>query len=164
VQEASAELAGFERRGGCTAAARRKLEEALAAAKGRAEEPWAQRVEGARLAVTDARSAEQAFVGEHLAELVEDVEAAGEAAAAEINAAAEELSAAYQRWQAAAQELGALAGQVGRTHPGDVSRSRADAAATAAADLVLQGGEVGPRLLRDPRLPRHGAAMPEALV
>jgi hypothetical protein len=56
AQEASAALAQAERVG-VSAAKRHALEAALAKAKGRAGEPWAERLAGAQAAARDAASA-----------------------------------------------------------------------------------------------------------
>ena len=84
------------------------MEQALAEAKAAANEPWSERIEGARRGAHDAQ--------------VEPVEAEAEAAVAEMTAACHTL-AAYARREAAAQQIGALAAHVGRVQPGDVGPS-----------------------------------------
>jgi chromosome segregation ATPase len=152
---ARAALVESERQGG-RAAQRRQLEQALAEAKAKASEPWAERIEGARQAVRDADRKLQEFQGEHLSELVEALEADGKIATAELDAAAEALVQAFGKREEIARQIGAVASQVGRTHPGDVTFTTAQAVAEAARELLQRGGETPPTLRRDPRQPRLG--------
>jgi hypothetical protein len=69
--------------------------------------------------------------------------------------------AAHAERERIATEISSLAPMVGRVHPGDVSRSKAEALVRSAGDLVMAGGEEPPRLKRDPREPRSGM-LPEA--
>jgi hypothetical protein len=155
VVEASAALAEFERKGG-RPADRRQLEQELAAAKQRAEEPWHERVEGARAALRDADEQLRQYQAQHLNELVEALEADGRIVASKIDAACEAVVTAYSERERIAHEISAVASQVGRIHFGDISFSRAEALAREARTLIQEGGEVPPTLRRDPRQPRLG--------
>jgi chorismate mutase len=152
---ARAALVESERHHG-RAAERRQLEQALAEAKATAEQPWPERVEGARQAVRDADRELQQFQGEHLSELVEALEADGKIATEKLNDAAEALVQAFGKREEIARQIGAVASQVGRTHPGDVTFTTAQAVAQAARELLQRGGETAPTLQRDPRQPRLG--------
>jgi hypothetical protein len=153
-------LVEFERHGG-RAAERRKLEEELAAAEVRATERWPERIEGARAGLRDAQAALQAYTAEHLDELVQDKERDGEVATSSLNAAAETVVAAYRERERIASELSLLVSTVARVQPGDISFSRGEALARAAAELLESGGEAPPVLRRDPREPRLGAPAEE---
>jgi hypothetical protein len=156
----------LERQGASPAGRRAKLEQALAAARAKAAEPWAERIAGARTRIGDHQAELQRFVAENLDELVGDCERQGAAAAARLTEAAERVVAAHREREQIAGEVAALASMVGRVHPGDVTHSRGEALARTAADLLDSGGEVAPELLRDPRTPIHGgidlAEPPEA--
>jgi kynureninase len=161
AEQASAMLVEHERVGG-SATKRRELEASLARARERAAEPWPERVAGARQAVHDASTQMQAFIGEHLVELVAVHEAEAEAAVAEMVEACRALVSAYRRREAASQMIGTLASTVGRVHPSDVGPStRCDGLLREANRLLLEGEPV-PRLRHDPREPRHAASLPEA--
>jgi hypothetical protein len=142
-------LVQFERRGSGRAPERGELEAALAEAQARANEPWAERVEGARRRARDAQHAVQRHAAEHMTELVEAREADGEAAAERINTACTELIAGYAEWQSTAQELGGLLRHLGPVGPGDVSRDRSEALVREATRLLQTGGETGPTVTRD---------------
>jgi hypothetical protein len=162
--DASEELAQLERRGG-PAAKRREVEQRLAVARGKAAEPWDERVKGARLRVADAQHAVQAFAADSFDELAEALEEVGAAFAAELNAHADGVVRAYRDWQRVSTEIGQLASLAGgRARPGDVSRTQpaSDQMFVAAETLLRDGGEAGPRLRRDPREPVLGAPAAEA--
>jgi chromosome segregation ATPase len=128
-EQARAALIELERRGDGSAAERTKLEKGLSAAEQRASEPWPERIEGGRRGVRDVQAQLQTFTAEHLDELVQALEASGEAAAAQLNAAAEALVEAFTRREAIAREISALYSTTGaRVRPGDVSFSRAEPA------------------------------------
>ncbi len=148
-RQVSAELAHLERTGG-SATARKAAEEKLTEAKRLADQPWPERLQGARDARQDADRAYRTYVAAHLGELVEELEVAGETAAENVNTAAAALIAASLEWQAVAGRISATISLVARPSTADVSRSRveADEAARAAIALVNVGGEVGPRLDR----------------
>jgi hypothetical protein len=148
---AAEQLAEFERRGGGRQADRARLEQALAEARARVDEPWAARREGATRAVRDARAQEARFVRENLTELVAVLETDGRTAATRIDAAAAELVAAYAAREGVAGAIAALAARIGSPRPGDVSRTRCEALAGEAQRLIREGGEEPPTLLRDPR-------------
>ena len=161
-------VAQFHRRGGGRTAEQNQLEQALAEAKAAVDEPWAERIDGARRAARDARAATQRFIGEHLTELVQPVEADAEIAVAEMTAACQALIAAYTRREAAVQQISALASQVGQIQPGDVGPSSRAETLIREANRLLLNGESTPHLRHDPRLPRDGSipagAEPEAAV
>jgi hypothetical protein len=83
--QSSAALAEVERHGG-SASTRHKAKDALAAAKAKAAEPWAERLDGARRAVRDHDVRVREHVAGNLPDLVEAHEAEGEAPAAKMNA------------------------------------------------------------------------------
>jgi hypothetical protein len=136
-------------RAGAAATAVRKAEEELAAAKAKAAEPWGERAEGARAAARDVERRVRAHVAAHLAELVRALEADGQAAADRVNSAAADLIAAHAEWAAVATQIGQVITMVARPSPGDVTFSRSDEVARAAASLVAAGGENGPTLDRN---------------
>jgi chromosome segregation ATPase len=146
-QEASAALAEAERVG-VSATKRHALEQALAEAKARADEPWSERLEGARGAVRDADHALRDHVAAHLDELVTALEREGEAAAQAVDEAAANLFTAQLERDRIAAALGSLITRVSRPGPMDVSRSRADELARSAAAFAAAGGEDPPRLDR----------------
>jgi hypothetical protein len=154
VRAAASAIAEHERQGG-RPAEREKLEMALASAREKSQDPaLAARIEGARSRVRDLDGERQRFIAGNLTELVEAVEARGAIAAGNLTAAAEALVAAFHERESAAAAIFSLAGQVGgRTEPGDVSRTRAEVVVREASRLLGQGGELAPRLLRDPRHP-----------
>ena len=162
VAAASARLSQAER-AGASPSTIRKIEGELAAAKAKAAEPWAERVEGARAAARDVERQVRTFVGANLDELVRALEADGQAAADQVNAAASALVSAHAEWEAVAAQIGKVIATVARPAPGDVSFSRADEVARAAAGLVAAGGENGPVLdrTRDPWALLLGQAEPE---
>jgi chromosome segregation ATPase len=153
--EASLALAEFERRGG-RPAERRKLEQALADAKAKAAEPWAERIAGAQQRVRDQQHEMQLFVGANLSELVATLEEEGRVVAATINAACEQLLKSFAERERIAGEISQLVSLIARVQPGDVSYSKSEQLAKLAADLLAGGGEPPPTLRRDPRQPRHG--------
>jgi hypothetical protein len=152
LQAARESLVTFEGRGNGRQAERSELEAALADAKARADEPWAERVEGAQRHERDAHRHVQEHVAENLDELVGELERQGAVAASSLNAAARALLDAYSERENVAQQIGALVALIARVEPGDVSRTRAEQAAQALRALVEAGGEHGPVLRRDPRL------------
>jgi chromosome segregation ATPase len=156
-------LIAFERRGG-RASERAELEAALHEARAKAGEPWAERLEGARAAARDATQTAQTFQAEHLSELVADFEAYGRGVAEQLDAAARALVQAFGERERIAGEISRLASSAGRVHAGDVSRSAAEKVAHAAADLLDNGGERPPTLVRDPRTPRHAELAPAESV
>ena len=129
----------------------RRLEQELSAAQAVAGEPWGERIAGAGRAVRGAHEAVQRHVGEHLLELVRALEERGAEAAAELDSAARTLLDAYERRTRIDGEIGSLLALVGRPEPGDVTRTAAETVANAARALLDRGGEVPPRLRRDPR-------------
>jgi hypothetical protein len=147
AREASAALAEGERVG-LTAPKRHALEEALAVAKRKADEPWQPRIEGARSAVRDADRAVREHIAGNLTELVEAKEADGRRVAEQFN---ETLAAAVALWlerERIASEISGLASKVAQVAPGDVSWSKAEECFRAATGLVNAGGEEGPTLTR----------------
>jgi hypothetical protein len=166
VAQASGLLADLERRalGGETvsAATRREAENALARARVEAEQPWPERLAGARAAVRDAHQQVHHFTAAHLDELVRNLERDGEVAAKNLTSAAEAVVAAFHVREAIAHEIGETCTSAGaRLRPGDVTRWKAEQLVAAASELLDGGGELAPRLRRDPRQPIHGK--PEAV-
>jgi chromosome segregation ATPase len=161
LQQARARLVEAERTDAAPAT-RGKLESALRTAEARAAEPWGERREGARAALRDADYERRAFIGEHLDALVEEREAAGAECAARINDHLTGLAACYSEWSTIAQQITALASSVAPLRPGDVSYTRVESLIREVEAVLLRGGEEGPRLRHDPRLPRHAQAVPAA--
>jgi hypothetical protein len=156
--EARAALVESERIGARTAD-RTKLERALGEAESRPN-VLAARIEGARQAVRDAEVALARHVQGHLTELVERLEAEGEAAAKRLDAAAEQVVARFRERDEVAAQISQLASLVGRVRPGDVTFTRAEAVAHAASQFISRGGEQPPRLERQPNDPRHSETAP----
>jgi hypothetical protein len=125
-----------------------KIEGELSKARQRLSEPWDARINGARQAVRDVDVSVRQFVTEHLAELVEALEAEGRAVADRINSAAAELVAATSEWEAIAARIGQTIASISRPSPGDVSPNRAEQLAREAATFVAGGGAQGPQLSR----------------
>jgi trans-2-enoyl-CoA reductase len=113
---ASGVVADLERRqiGGekITAATRREAEDTLARARAEADQPWAEKIAGAQAARRDAHQRVQAYIGEHLDQLVAAEEADGELATAKLNAAAEAAIAAYSERERIASNISALASTI----------------------------------------------------
>jgi hypothetical protein len=147
VAQAAAEVAELERSGG-SASSRHKVEEQLAAAKAKAAEPWAERVDGARRAIRDHDQKLRAYTASNFDEIVTDIEARGAEAAARLNEAATAMLAAAADWNQAASQLGATLARVRNPDPFDVSRPSSEDAIRAVAALVAAGGEDGVRLDR----------------
>ena len=161
--QARHDLVQLERHGG-TQAERTKLEKQLADAEATAGQPWPQRVEGARHAARDVDQERQQFIADHLTELVADLETAGQAVAERLTEHAQEVVDAYADRERIAAEISRLAATVGPLWPGDVARSRCEELARVVDAVLLQGGEEPPRLLHDPRTPRHGMVPAEAVA
>ena len=157
AQQASAELAEFERHGSGRPAERQKLEDALAKAKAEANAPWQERQQGARAGLRDAEAELQVFTAEHLRELVVPVEERGAEAVADMVSAAQLLLDAHARRAAAEQELGGLMVKAGHlVHPSDVGPpSRAGGVVHEALRLVEEG-EPAPVVRRYPGEPLQG--------
>ena len=141
-RQASAELAELERHGG-NAASRHKVEEKLAEAKRLADQPWSERLEGARAGLRDAERVYRAAVAANLPALVDAIEGESRLAAQDFNDAAAAILSAAVRWDASAQKLSSTIVHVARPGPMDVSRSKAEEAVRAVAALVAAGGEEG---------------------
>jgi hypothetical protein len=161
---ASGVVADLERRqiGGekIAAATRRQAEDALARARAEAGQPWAEKIAGAQAARRDAHQRVQAYIGEHLDQLVAAEAAEGEVVTAKLNDLAQAIVETFAERETSAGRIAALVSTVARIEPGDISRSRAEALVQAARALIDGGGEEPPRLLRDPRQPRLGVAAP----
>jgi hypothetical protein len=93
------------------------LEGALRKAQARRDEPWAERIRGARLGVQAAERAIAEHVTSNLAQLVAEVEEDGRLAAAAIDEAAQTLVDRYQQREQVAQKLVALLAADGRPMP-----------------------------------------------
>ena len=143
--------------------ARPQAEQSLAEAKARVEEPWSERRDAA-VAHRRAVDAEYAtFVSDHLDELVTQEEADGQTAADRINELAAATVATFSELRACADRIAALAVVCGPVRPGDVSFSRAEQFVHAASDLLIAGGEQGPKLRHDPRRPHHESRLGSSL-
>src|SRR5262249_14383973 len=137
-------LTQAERAGGNAA----KLEAALATARSRASEPWGERIAGAQAATRDADRLIREHISANFAALLDVDEADGRIAAELVNQKAQELVDAVNGGEGTGSRMGLTIAQVRRPGPGDVTRSRADEAARAAARLLAEGGEEPPRLDR----------------
>jgi hypothetical protein len=146
AQEASAALAQAERVG-VSAAKRHALEAALAKAKGRAGEPWAERLAGAQAAARDAASALRQCVQANLLELIRPVEAEAEDAVAEMTTAAQTCLGAAHRREDAARRIGTLLAMSGASvTPHSVGPLTRAGEAIQTITRLLQEGEPVPRL------------------
>jgi hypothetical protein len=127
-----------------------KIETQLVAAKGKASEPWAERIDGAKLRARDAQGEITRFVGENLIPLVEALEANGRVVSAKLTAAAQALVDAYREREAISQQITALyALTVSTPKPMAVTPSRAEQLRREADRLLLTGGESSPVLRRE---------------
>ena len=140
-------LAEFERGDG-RQSDRAKLEQRFTEAEARVGQPWPTRLDGARRRVRDADRAIADHVRSNLAELLAEVEQDGAAAAARVDAAAQALVDANLACQQVGQQIGALLVKVSPPGPADVSGTRSDEAARAAASFLVSGGEQPPALDR----------------
>jgi DNA repair exonuclease SbcCD ATPase subunit len=147
-RDASAALAEVERHGR-SAAARSAAEQKLTDARAKADEPWAERVEGARSAARDVDRAYRAHVTAHLGELVEELEERGRDAVVRVNDAAGELAAAITEREAVAEQIRSLISKIARPGVADVRYGAGDELAQAVAAFIRQGGEIPPTLDRN---------------
>jgi chromosome segregation ATPase len=127
VERLSAELADLERRAAIgekvSANTRTEAEQALASARLRNGEPWAERRAGVHAGIRDAERDVRAFVTEHLDELLAELYEDGEAAAESVNRACRSLEEAYLRRMTVDQQITAVSG-LAAGRPGDVSRTK----------------------------------------
>lgn len=154
---ASEALAQLERRGLAgddIGSQRKRLEGELAKAKATAAESWAERRAGGQAAVRDHEQKVTRFVGEHFAELYDELAEDAEAAATRVDAACHELLAAYYERQLIDGRVTTLASMVRAPELGAVGRTHAEAVAAAASALLQAGGEQAPLLRNDPREPQ----------
>jgi phage shock protein A len=161
VVRLSAELADLERRaaGGerISDKARTEAESALAKARVRHAEPWAERRAGVHAAARDADRDLRVYVSEHLTELLAELHENGEAAAEDVNRACRALGEAYLRRMDVERQVFALAAKAGIT-TADVARTKAEAVVSEANALLQAGGEQAPLL----RQPQHDEPAAEA--
>lgn len=165
-REASDALAALERRrapGDDVDDEAKRAEKNLAAAKEKANEPWAERIAGLRHAVRDHNQAVQQHIAASYPELAAELADEATEAARAVDDAIRELDRCYQaREQVHARFDAMIAAAVGRSEPGLVPPSRVQALASAGADVLLQGGERPPIARRDPRQPVAGQVVAEA--
>jgi hypothetical protein len=165
VVHAGAALAHLERRAASgedvSAAQRQKAEAALTKARVAAAEPWAERRSGLSAAVRDADAAIARFVRERWEALIGELHEDAEAAASEVDRACERLLEAFDRRMEVERRVVSLASWVRPVRPGDVGRTKAEAAVGEARRLLRAGGEGAPLLAVDPRHPRHAVPIPE---
>lgn len=140
---------------------RTKLEQKLAAARARAQEPWPERRAGAEEAGRDADNAIGRFITENLDGLLGELQEEGEAAAAGVSAAANALIGAFHERMAVEARLTALCALIRPARPGDIQPTHAEQLVREATTLLRAGGEPPPTLRVDPRQPRHGATLTE---
>ena len=149
LTERSAELVALERRGlegeQVTAAQRNKTEDALLKAKTAHAAPWGERRSAIQQAINGHQGRVQAFVAEHFAELVDEIEQDGAKAARAVDAAAGTLVTAYQERARCSQRLDTLIAAInGTSRSGDVALSRADGLFREADRMLQKGGEAAP--------------------
>jgi hypothetical protein len=160
-QQAAEVVTDLERRslGGdqVSASERKAAERALAQAQAAESEPWRERAEGARRALSALDRRIATNVGNSFDALRTELEDEARESAARIDRALEEVIASYEARERVAGRLIALCSVVGRSHPGDVEFSRAEAVVREAGRLLGGGGEAAPILRRDPRQPRSAA-------
>jgi hypothetical protein len=148
-EQASAALVEAERTNAASAQ-RAKLERALTDAEAHSNERWGERITGAQARVRDIDGEIRRYTTEHLAELIEEVEAEGRAVVERINQLAAELLGACQARSGIESRLFSVLAATGRTNrAGDVNRGRSGDLAAAAADFVRAGGEVAPEVRVD---------------
>ena len=149
VRDRSNELAELERQRASEAVPDNKVravEKALAAARARAGEPWAERIAGAREAARQADDAAKRHATTHYEELAQELRAEAEAAAARVDAAMADVLAARSEHTAVSARASALVvGAGGRNSYGMVPASRIDGVAREIDSVMLQhGGERAP--------------------
>ena len=165
VARFGADLADLERRAlageQVSGKQRTAAENMLAAARAKSAEPWPERRAGIQRAIRDRDHAVQKHIAANFAELLAEVEEDGRAAADALTTAAAHLvDVAYERARCADRLDQLVASVQGRSRPGLVARSRAEALVDAARRLVERGGEQAPALPVDWRQAR--GAIPEA--
>ncbi len=167
VQRASAALAALERRrlngqGDATDAERTKLEKALVRARAAQDQPWGERVAGARAAVRDMEAEIQAHVAANYDALSAEIADDAEAVKQRADDLLRELGPALREREEIVGRFAALIGcVVDRTEPNLIAYTRLEPVVNAADSVLLQGGEATPVPRRDPREPRHGQAIAE---
>jgi DNA-directed RNA polymerase len=132
--------------GEVTAAQRRKAEERLTKAEQAAAERWPERRAGAERAAQDGRRALQRHVSEHFAEIVEELEQAGRAAAEQVDHTAQAFLEAVDRRMQAERTLIEVVALTRNMGPNDVARTRTDLARGEVGRLIESGGEQAPEL------------------
>jgi hypothetical protein len=147
VSSASSRLTEAER-AGASPSTLRKIEGELAAARQRSEEPWPERVQGSRRAVRDVDARIRAHAAAHLPDLVEELEARGQAVADRINEWAANLVADHAELERLAAELGRLLTAITPPGPMDVSRSECEPVVRTANSFIANGGGRGPKVSR----------------
>jgi len=156
AQRASNELAALERRalGGeaVTDANRTKVEKRLAAAKAKANEPHAERAQGARAALLDIDGQIAAYVTEHHDALNGELADDAQAAASRVNDALQEIIDAHAAREAIAARVNALASVIRRVQPGEVAWSKVEGVAREAEAVLLADGEAVPVMRAAPRV------------
>jgi hypothetical protein len=157
VVRLSAELADLERRAAAgeqvSAKKREAAEAALAKARSRHAEPWAERRAGVQAAVRDHERQVVIFVGQHFSEVYGELAEDAEAAATRVDNACHELIAAFHERMLIEGRVTTLAAMVRAPELGGVARTHAEAVAAAASALLQSGGEQAPLLRDDPRQP-----------
>jgi hypothetical protein len=111
----------------------------LAAARNRAEQPWAQRREGKQRLVRRLEAERDQFVVDHLGELAGAKEPAAHAATDRLTQALEEVEAAAREWQGVASHYSELLIPVEGLDGRDVPELHIDAVRLEAARALERG-------------------------
>jgi hypothetical protein len=156
--EASAALARLEQRKASgepvDAAEVKRAEQALTKARGRALEPWGERIAGTRDAARGAEQELQRHCAERFDALMAELDDEARAVAERVDAALREVGAAYlAREQVSGRVHALVAAAVGSSKPNAVAMSRVEKLARLAEAVVMAGGERPLSLVRDPRVP-----------
>ena len=167
AHEASAALTALERRraGGedVDDATRRKAEKLLTAARTKADEPWAERIGGARAAARQADGEARGYAAANYESLASELAEDAQAVAASVDDALRAVMAARIEREAVGRRgdaLIALAAQ--RSRPGLIPYTRIDQAARECERVLMEGGEPAPA--PPETLRPANAEAPEAVV
>ena len=145
-------------RGDATAADVKQAEEALHDVKMKAAKPWRERLAGIRAAVRDGDNEIAAYVGQHYAELADELGEDAQGAVAAMNDALAAVDRAYLQREAVAARVIALAGVIRRPGPMRSSRraaKRPHASVSARSSAAARFRPSHPSWSASPRSFRH---------
>jgi hypothetical protein len=161
-QQASESLADLERRRArgepVSDAERKRAEKALADARARAAEPWAERRRGLASAVRDMEGQLQRYVSEHWDELAGELAERAEEVKVRVDSALQSVLDVYAERQRVAQHATVLLGQVQQPRPNSVPYTKLQGVAREIGAVLLAGGEVAPVATR--RVPENAEQVP----